>query len=528
MLHVRGAVLLALALTPALPAQGQTAGLGSVSFPTSGAPKAQPAFLRGLALLHSFEYDDAADAFREAQRLDPSFAMAYWGEALTYDHPLWGEHDSTAARAALQHLAGTAEARIARGKTPRERAYLAAVEALYGEGTREARYQAYEAAMARVQEHYPDDLDAAALHALALLAIRPRSTTDLRTTVRSAAISEAVLRRNPTHPGATHYLIHAYDDPVLAPLGVPVARRYARVAPRAEHALHMPSHIFVQIGSWDETVASNEAAWTASKAWVERKKLPSSELDLHTAQWLHYGYLQQGRFVRAQALADSLEAFYSAGPADSMSMHVNMYRTMVGVETVVETRHWDSLPPSPLPSRGAPLYRAAVSAYHRDDRATVDSALARYRRLRDSLASAGDTIQPAMRAMERKLAALHARMADPPDSAVAALTTAAELEEGLTFIGPPIVPPARELLGELLLELGRLPEAAAAFEATLQRTPNRSLALLGRARAAARAGDSVAAREYYGKLLVNWRRADAGLPELAEAKQAVEKVAAAR
>jgi tetratricopeptide (TPR) repeat protein len=526
--RVRGALLLALALTPAFTAKAQTAGLGSVSFPTSGAPKAQPAFLRGLALLHSFEYDDAADAFREAQRLDPSFAMAYWGEALTYDHPLWGEHDSTAARAALLRLASTPEARIARGKTPRERAYLTAVEALYGEGTKAARYQAYEAAMARVQERYPDDLDAAALHALALLAIRPRSTTDLRTTVRSAAISEAVLRRNPTHPGATHYLIHAYDDPVLAPLGVPVARRYARIAPRAEHALHMPSHIFVQIGSWDETVASNEAAWTASKAWVKRKRLPNSELDLHTAQWLHYGYLQQGRFARARALADSIDALYSAEATDSMPMHVHMYRTMMGVETVVETGHWDSVPPSPLPSRGAPLYRTALSAYHRGDRTTVDSALARYRRLRDSLALAGDTIQPAVHAMERKLASLQARMADQPDSAVAALARAAELEEELTFIGPPIVPPARELLGELLLELGRLPEAAAAFDATLQRTPNRSSALLGRARTAARAGDSVAEREYYGKLLINWRRADPDLPELAEAKQAVEKVAAAR
>jgi tetratricopeptide (TPR) repeat protein len=298
MTQLRRALVLLLVLTPCPGVAAQTTGLGSVSFPTSGSARAQPAFLRGLALLHSFEYDDAADAFREAQRLDPGFAMAYWGEALTYDHPIWGQHDSTAARAALARLGDTPKARIARGKTPRERAYLEAVEALYGEGALQARYRAYEAAMERVQERYPDDLDAAALHALSLLTIRPEGVTDLRTTVRSAAISEAVLRRNPTHPGATHYLIHAYDDPVLAPLGVAVARRYARIAPRAEHALHMPSHIFVQTGSWDEAVASNEAAWTASKAWVKRKKLGNSELDLHAAQWLHYGYLQQGRFTR--------------------------------------------------------------------------------------------------------------------------------------------------------------------------------------------------------------------------------------
>jgi len=317
---LRGVFPLLLMTVPVLGPAAQTVGLGSVSFPNSGARRAQPAFLRGLALLHSFEYDDAAEAFREAQRLDPGFALAYWGEALTYDHPIWGEHDSTAARAALARLADTPDARIARGKTPREQAYLAAVEALYGAGALEARYRGYEAAMGRVQERFPDDLDAAALHALSLLTIRPRGATDLRTTVRAAAICEAVLRRNPTHPGATHYLIHAYDDPVLAPLGLPVARRYARIAPLAEHALHMPSHIFVQTGSWDESVASNEAAWTASKAWVKRKHLRNSELDLHTASWLHYSYLQQGRFARARTLADSLEALYDS--ADSTPIMV--------------------------------------------------------------------------------------------------------------------------------------------------------------------------------------------------------------
>jgi tetratricopeptide (TPR) repeat protein len=523
---LRGALLLLLVLVPAYEPAAQTAGLGSVSFPNSGARRAQPAFLRGLALLHSFEYDDAAEAFREAQRLDPGFALAYWGEALTYDHPIWGEHDSTAARAALARLAETPEGRIARGKTPREQVYLAAVEALYGDGALETRYRAYEAAMGRVQERFPDDLDAAALHALSLLTIRPRGTTDLRTTVRSAAICEAVLRRNPTHPGATHYLIHAYDDPVLAPLGLPVARRYARIAPRAEHALHMPSHIFVQTGSWDESVASNEAAWTASKAWVKRKQLGNAELDLHAAQWLHYSYLQQGRFARARALADSLDALYGEG--DSVPMRVHMYQTMIGVQTVVETRQWDSTPPATMPVRGAPLFRAAASAAHRGDRPAVDSALSRYRRLRDSLAAGGETIQPSMHAMERKLAAFQARMAGQPDSAVAALRTAADLEEGTPIVGPPIVPPARELLGELLLELGRLPEAAAAFDSALQRTPNRSAVLLGRARVAAQAGDSLTAREYYGRLLRNWRTADADLPALAEARRGVQRVAAAQ
>jgi hypothetical protein len=300
----RLSLLLPLALSLASPGvlRPQTVGLGSVSFPNSGARRAQAPFLRGLALLHSFEYDDAAEAFRDAQRLDPGFAMAYWGEALTYDHPLWGSQDSTAARAVLTRLGEAPEQRIARGGTSRERAYLTAVEALYGPGGKQERHRAYEAAMARVHETYPDDLDAASLHALALLTIRPTGTTDLRTNVRAAAIAEEVLRRNPTHPGATHYLIHAYDDPVLAPLGLPVARRYARIAPRAEQALHMPSHICLQTGRWEDMVASNEAAWSASKAWVKRK---STRLGARPARCrlAALRYLQQGRYARARRAA---------------------------------------------------------------------------------------------------------------------------------------------------------------------------------------------------------------------------------
>ena len=261
--HFLAVVLLIVGAFPPA-ASGQTAGLGSVSFPNSGARRAQAPFLRGLALLHSFEYDDAAEAFREAQRLDSSFAMAYWGEALTYDHPIWGEHDSTAARAVLSRLAERREARAAVGGSARERAYLRAVQTLYGEGSLQERRQAYEAAMARLHQEYPNDVDGASLHALALLSLRTRGKSDLRPSVQAAAIAEEILRRNPNHPGATHYLIHAYDDPMLAPLGLPVARRYARLAPKAEHALHMPSHIYVALGMWDESSAFNERSVRAA------------------------------------------------------------------------------------------------------------------------------------------------------------------------------------------------------------------------------------------------------------------------
>ena len=511
-------VLLALAIAEPRPGWSQTTGLGSVSFPNSGARGAQRAFLRGVALLHSFEYDDAADAFREAQRLDSAFAMAYWGEALTYDHPLWGEQDSTAARAVLARLGDTPEQRVARGKNARERAYLGAVEALYGAGGVKERHQAYERAMAQVHDGYPSDLEAASLHALALLSLRSGGKADLRPSVQAAAIVEEVLRRNPTHPGATHYLIHAYDDPLLAPLGLPVARRYARIAPRAEHALHMPSHIFVHLGQWDDMVASNEAAWTASKAWVKRKGLGSDQLDLHTAGWLHYGYLQQGRYARARALSDSLNALFPPEARADAPHHVHAYLAMVDVQNVVETRRWDSVPPAVMPGSWERIFQATVSGMQRGDRETVAAALARYRLRADTIQQRHGKMPPGVRAFERVLTGMDARVNGRDEEAVAALTEAATIEEDQSIVGPPVAPPARELLADLLLELGRGPEAVGAYDAALLRTPLRSSALLGRARAAVKAGDPDGAARWYGLLLRNWQAADADLPELAEAR----------
>lgn len=516
MYRVRCLLLAAVLLPAALPTAGsaQTAGLGSVSFPNSGAPRAQAPFLRGLALLHSFEYADAAEAFREAQRVDSSFALAYWGEALTYDHPIWGEHDTTAARAALARLGNGTEARVARGKTARERAYLSAVEALYGQGELKERRRAYEAAMGRVHEEYPTDLEGASLHALALLSLRSGGKSDLRPSVQAAAIVEEVLRRNPTHPGATHYLIHAYDDPLLAPLGLPVARRYARIAPKAEHALHMPSHIFVHLGLWDDVVSSNEAAWTASKAWVKRKGRPNEELDLHAAAWLHYGYLQQGRHARAKALSDSLGALFLEGDKPGQVQH---YLTMVSCQNVVETRRPDSTP-GVVPRPWEQVLQAASGAMPRGDSARMDAAVTGFRLRADTIASHHGHMPPGVRAFERILTAMAARIRGRNEEAVAALTEAATLEEERSVVGPPGDPPARELLGDLLLELGRFQEAAAAYDTTLQRTPLRSPALLGRARAAAKAGDREGAAHWYGLLARNWKAADPDLPELAEVR----------
>ncbi|MBI3790767.1 MAG: hypothetical protein HY275_07795, partial [Gemmatimonadetes bacterium] len=268
-----------LVVTRALGAQP----LGTLTFPNSGAAAAQPAFIRGMLLLHSFEYDDAAASFREAQRRDPRFALAYWGEALTHTHQVWNQQDADSARAVLRKLAPTATARRALARTPREQGYLDAVEVLYGEGSKAHRDTAYAEAMAQLSRAYPDDDEAAVLHATALFGLT-QGVRDVPLYMRAGAIAQAVFRHNPQHPGAAHMVIHAFDDPTHAPLGLYAARAYSTIAPGAMHAQHMTTHIFLALGLWDDVVKQNiVAAGPDSSRWRPG----------HYTSWLHYAYLQQ-------------------------------------------------------------------------------------------------------------------------------------------------------------------------------------------------------------------------------------------
>ena len=290
--------LSALGLFSAGPAPA--AELGRVAFVNSGSEEAQEPFQQGVAALHSFFYDEAADLFREAQRRDPGFAMAYWGEALTHNHPLWRQQDRDAALEALGKLAPTRQERAAKAPTERERAYLETVEILYGDGEKHERDVAYREALRRLAERFPDDPEARALHALAIqgaaeTAHQTGGADVIPARMESAGILEELFDRHPDHPGVLHYLIHAYDDPVHAPLGLRPARIYAEVAPEANHALHMPSHIFLQLGMWERVVASNEDAVAASEAWVERRGHARDKIDLHSLSWLHYARLQLGQ-----------------------------------------------------------------------------------------------------------------------------------------------------------------------------------------------------------------------------------------
>ena len=246
--------------TAAVPSAAAAEGVGEVSFANSGSPAAQEPFLRGLALLHNFEYPDAAEQFRKAQKIDPDFAMAYWGEAMTYTHPVWMQQDLEAARAALGRLGATPEARRGEGED-RARARLPARRGgpLRRRHARRSATSATPTPWPRSTQRYPDDVDATAFYALSLLGTAHQGR-DFAIYMRSAALLEEVFPTHPHHPGVLHYLIHSYDDPVHAPLGMRAARLYGAVAPNAGHALHMTSHIFVALGLWDDVIAANEQA----------------------------------------------------------------------------------------------------------------------------------------------------------------------------------------------------------------------------------------------------------------------------
>ncbi len=549
------------------PAEG--AALGKIDFPTSGAAAAQPQFERGVLLLHSFEYDDAAAAFREAERLDPGFAMAYWGEAMTYDHPLWHQQDRQAARAALERLAPTADERLAKAPTAREKAYLSAVEVLYGEGDKATLDALYATAMERLAASAPDDLEAASFHALALLGTC-EAGRDIATYMRAAAAAEDVFARNPLHPGAVHYLIHAYDDPVHAPLGLRAARVYARIAPAAAHALHMPSHIFLALGMWDEVAASNEASWAASEARRLRLRLAIEERGYHALSWLQYAYLQQGRFRDARKLLAEM----AADAASSGSARTREHLARMQAAWRVETRRFkadagglpdlgglgDDVAAAALFAHGLAALRSGDPAGARRDLDLIDERLATAipgagghaaghgpdhaggGSYGGGATAAADPAQRSAAVLRADLAAQlllddggHPRAGDgdgggagtPPRAererqALAAIERAAADEDAASYeFGPPVVvKPAHELAGELLLDLGRPAEARRHFEQALARAPRRSLSLLGLARAAARSGDAAAARRAYADLARSWRQADPDLPELAEVRAA--------
>jgi tetratricopeptide (TPR) repeat protein len=499
--------------------------LGELSFPTSTAvPAAQDAFIRGMLLLHLFEYAHARAQFLQAQDLDPEMAMAYWGEAMTHNHPIWDRQDLAAGRAALGKLGGTPEARLGRTPTPREQGFVAALELLYGQGTKAERDQAYMRAMERLAAEFPGDHEVQLFYALSLFGVQA-GVRDTATYMLCTAIAQGVFSENPRHPGAAHYLIHGVDDPVHAVLGLRAARALAELAPDAGHSLHMTSHIFLAVGMWSDVVAANREAVRVQNGMRRELGEPARSWG-HYNYWLLYGLLQQGRTGEARQL---LEAAYAEAQAHGKSpdnpLELDPDGNVIGsvvqmwARYLIETREWDADLAGWSFTSGAAFdpnltisfVRAMQAAggglagqagqYHEQFRGLVAG-------LRQAVAAQAEPAPTdllyldRLAVMDRELAAAVEQARGELDAAIAHAREASRLEGEMPYaFGPPFVDlPSAEFLGELLQSAGKYADAAQAFETQLERGRLKARSLQGLSEALDKLDRRDEARYYRAKL----------------------------
>lgn len=498
--------------------------MGVISFENSGAPAAQADFIGGLAALHNFQYPLAARLFQRAQTADPDFALAYWGEAMSHDHPVWHEQDLVAARAALTKLGATPEARAAKAKTPREQAYLGAVEILFGDGEENDRDRRYALAMEQLHAKYPDDVDGTCFYALALLGTS-NSGRDVPTYMRAAAMMEEVFEKNPQHPGAAHYLIHSVDDSVHAPLGLRAANAYAKIAPGSPHAQHMTSHIYLALGMWDETVAANERTiGLINEAMRSRDKDAPALGCGHPVTWLGYAYLQQGRFADARRLVEGcgeemrshpFMPEHAMGPQSALDSDSSSAASFAAMRSryLIDSGDWSG----PIASTKVNVENLIAAEFTRDWSdaygavrfGKLDAATAAIARSKESTkryvaaaTAAGVTALRLPQIEQQQLDGLLLLKRGRTQEALALLSEAAAGESAspMEFGPPSLDKPANELLGEVLLELGRAKEACEAFHAAQVLAPGRGQSLIGLSKCARQLGDSETADSVEARL----------------------------
>lgn len=490
--------------------------LGRVHFPIGCKPEVQAAFDRAAALLHSFGYEAARQAFAAVAKEDPACGMAHWGVAMTYYHPIWAP--PTPAELAAGRAAAEEAARLG-ARSERERGYIAAIGAFYRDADKldhRTRALAFKDAMEKLAAADPKDHEAAVFHALALLGTAPPTDATYANQKRAAEILNRLLPEHPDHPGILHYVIHSFDYPALASLALPAARSYAKVAPSSPHALHMPSHIFTRLGLWEESIASNLASAAAAKAQVARTHPGATSFDdVHALDYLEYAYLQLGDDRKAREVVDELAKVSRFDEANFAAAYAAV---AVPARYALERRDWRTAaalePPAiELPwerfayARGITWFANALGAARLADLDRARQALARLEALHAALVKeppagpydwAGQ-----VDAMRLAAAGWVAFTEGRKDEAVRLLTAAAEKEEavGKHPVTPGAVLPAREQLGDLLLELGKTREALAAYQASLRDAPKRWNGLAGAARAAELAGERAEARRLSEELL---------------------------
>ncbi len=506
-------------------------GVGSVHFAVSCTPAAQKVFDRGVALLHSFWYDEAGRAFAEVARMDRGCAMAHWGVAMSHYHPLWAP--PTPADLA-KGLAAIQEARSPAAKTQRERDYIAALEVFYRDSNQRshsARALAWRQAMERLSARYPEDREAAIFFALSLLGTASATDQTYTNQKRAAQILNRILPEQPDHPGITHYLIHAYDSPPLAALALPAARSYARIAPDVPHALHMPSHIFTALGLWDDSISSNLASAAAARKHIaSASPRVSSNDELHAIDYLVYAYLQTCRDSAAGALVERAAAIDTV---DQNVFQVAYALAAIPARYSLERRRWSAAallkgPPSAIAWSEFPYAEAithfarAVGAARGGQPAAARGEIEKLAAIRRGLPKVEGEYDWGSQVEIQKLSATawaeHAQGNDV--SALHSMRAAAELEDGTEKhpVTPGPVLPAREMLGELLLELNRPELAFVEFEAVLRRSPRRFNATYGAARAAELSGYKNKAAKGYRELLDLGAHADTERLELQNAR----------
>lgn len=509
--------------------------LGRVNFAVSCNPPARKQFNRAVAWLHSFEYEEAEKAFTEVAALDKSCGMAYWGIAMSHYHTIW---TPPSAAELQQGASALANAKTAGLRTQRERDYVTALAAFfenYDKSDHRTRTEAYSTAMEQLYRRYPADDEAAVFYALTLIA-RGMMVHDKRyaNEKEAARILNRVLARQPQHPGVTHYLIHSYDSPSLAKFALPAARRYAKVAPASSHAQHMPSHIFTRLGLWPEGILSNLDAEASAKAFAVRNHWAGVwDEQLHAMDYLAYAYLQGAQDEHARGVLLELNQIQKVVPE---TFKVAYAAAAIPARYALERRRWNEAAKLTLPAgywttfpwqkfRWAEAhihFARAVGAARSGDATAARQEVAQLAKIKDQLAGVkGDYDWATQVDIERFVASAWLAYAEGNhEEALRVMLEAANIDDATDKhpVTPGAILPAREQLGELLLELKQPAAAMKEFEASLRNAPNRFNGLYGAARAARLAGDHTNAKLYYGKLMVLSRNAEGKRPEIEEAK----------
>jgi tetratricopeptide (TPR) repeat protein len=527
-------LLLSLLALPA--AHASTERLGTVSFAVSCAPAVRTSFVRGVALLHDFWYQEAQRQFEEIAKADPHCAMAHWGAAMSFYHQIWDRPDDATVAKGWREMQAAQAAQAHAAPSARERGYVAALSDFYRPGQRdyEARVNAYAAGMGKLYKDYPADTDAGAFYALSLLASKAPIDDTLTLNRKAMDVLTPLFAKYPDHPGVVHYIIHACDTPSLAQDGLAAAEHYGPIASSAPHAVHMPGHIFARLGMWQEDIDANLGSVAASHAAEGRKQ--SGTMDqFHSDDFLVYAYLQSGQEARAKAVIDdSAAAIAHFETMSDMGEHYMTgmfpyYRTKLPIFYHLEMRDWKSaaalqaVAGAPPESQTLTYWARTVAAGHlrqaqqaRADLADYDALMAKIKQGRHAYfaESTGARIE------RSEMLAWIAFAADNSADALKRMQEAADLQDKVGQGEVDI--PAREMLADILLELGRPQEALLEYKRALTLSPNRFNGLFNAGKAAEAAGDKSQAQVYYATLLkITGNGANSSRPELEHVKSAV-------